>query len=156
MVEAIFALKASLSGPAGTERLAAVGLEPDDLADPVSIQKAWHGVHFVLAGTTDEPTEPPGDAVLGGRPIGEDLGYGPLRIHSAKAVARTSRALSTVDLAKLRTQVTVSDLTAARIYPEVWDTDAGALDWILDEVVTVREIYARTAAAGNAMLLFIR
>ena len=77
-VEASAAKQSGLTGPAGTERLAAAGLEPDDLSDPFSIDKAWHGVHFILANTVYEPTAPPGDAVLGGTPVGDDLGYGPV------------------------------------------------------------------------------
>jgi hypothetical protein len=109
----------------------------------------------VLARTTYEPTEPPGDAVFGGVPVGEDLGYGPLRMRNAHEVSRTAAALSELDLNVLRLETNMGDLVAAEIYPGGWDVEDGARDWIVDAVAAVRDLYVRSASAGHAMLLFI-
>jgi hypothetical protein len=154
-LEASVAKQSGLTGPAATQRLAAVGLLPTDLFDVVSIEKAWHGVHFVLARTLYEPTEPPGDAILGGSPMGEDLGYGPVRIRTAQDVARTAAALFTIDLDQLRRGINPAELDAAQIYPGGWHSEAEASAWIMHSVGIVRDLYVRSAANGHAMLLFI-
>jgi len=154
-IERSAAKQSGLTGTAGTERLAVAGLAPDDLSEPLSIEKAWHGVHFLLARTTYEPTEPPGDAVLGGMPIGEDLGYGPVRIKTPEDVTQTSSALAALDLGVLRQGIQATALTVAEIYPGGWDPDDGALDWVLDAVSELRDFYARCAVAGHGMLLYI-
>ena len=154
-VEASAAQQSGLSGSAGAHRLTSVGLSPDDLADPFSLDKAWHGVHFLLARTVYEPTVPPGDAVLGGVPFGEDLGYGPLRVKTVEQVATTSAALSALDRELLRNSVAPSELAVAEIYPGGWDSGETTVDWILDALATLRDFYARTTDSGDAMLLFI-
>jgi hypothetical protein len=147
--------QSGVTGPAGAEWLARARLTPEDLFEPFSIEKAWHGAHFALARTVYEPKEPPGDAVLGGVPIGEDLGYGPVRIKTPEEVARTFSALVPLELHALRTGLHAADLTAAGIYPGVWDSDDGALDWVIDAVSELRDFYARCASAGHGMLLCI-
>jgi hypothetical protein len=44
------------------------------------VDKAWHAIHFSLTGDPFEGRIPLNFLVTGGRSIGEDLGYGPLRI----------------------------------------------------------------------------
>lgn len=73
-VEAAAVRSALSSGAAGAQQLQQAGLTTADLDPPLSLNKAWHAVHFVLAHTQFEPTAPPGNAVLGGREVGPDLG----------------------------------------------------------------------------------
>jgi hypothetical protein len=55
--------------------------------DIVDIDKAWHGIHFVLTGEVFDGSEPLVNVVMGGVPIGdEDVGQGWARGLSAKKV----------------------------------------------------------------------
>ena len=44
------------------------------------LDKAWHGIHFLLTGSAWETTPGAGESVLGGDPVGPDRGYGPARL----------------------------------------------------------------------------
>src|ERR1700722_3238791 len=66
---------------------------PDDAADAgeayadLDVDKAWHGLHFLLTGTAWEGAPPLDFIVKGGRQIGDvDVGYGPARAFSSADV----------------------------------------------------------------------
>lgn len=68
----------------------------------IDLDKAWHGIHFLLTGSAWEGAEPLCYLVTGGHQLGdEDIGYGPARALLPHEVAAFDAALS---------QVTVDDL----------------------------------------------
>jgi hypothetical protein len=64
----------------------------------LSLDKEWHGVHYLLCGEAEPGTSLLSQAVLGGKPLGDDdegfSGYGPARFFSAREVADLHEALS--------------------------------------------------------------
>lgn len=49
----------------------------------LDLDKAWHGVHRLMTGSARPTADVASEAVFGGEPIGEDLGYGtPARLSS--------------------------------------------------------------------------
>ena len=59
------------------QRLAGPGAAPEGKHGSFSLEKAWHGVHWVLTGTVEPDGSLLGGAVLGGTEIGDDFsGYG--------------------------------------------------------------------------------
>ena len=153
-VEAAAASHANSTGSAGTRQLELAGIKPDDLDEPHSLGKGWHGVHFLLARTTGEPTPPPGDAVLGGTEVGQDLGHGPLRIMTAAEASRTAQALLQLDLAALGKNTSSTDLDNAQIYPGGWRTHE-SLQWLLDCTKDLVAYYQAAASRERGMLLFL-
>ena len=50
----------------------------------IDLDKAWHGIHYLLAGTEWEGTGPAAFLLAGGKEVGDvDVGYGPARALSA-------------------------------------------------------------------------
>src|SRR5262249_60003757 len=69
----------------------------------ISLDKAWHGLHYLLCGAAEPAPGPLGQAVIGGTEIGDDLGYGPARYFTAAQAAGIARALQAPRLeARLR------------------------------------------------------
>jgi len=63
----------------------------------LSLDKAWHGVHYVLCGEVEPGAELLSQVVLGGVELGDDegfSGYGPPRYFTAAQVAELGQALS--------------------------------------------------------------
>src|SRR5512137_2747770 len=59
------------------------------------LDKAWHGIHWLLTGSTDGGDEPFCFLMFGGEPVGDvDVGYGPARALTSQQVAAWSSALS--------------------------------------------------------------
>ena len=58
-------------------------LNPNDGEDEppnyVEVDKAWHGIHYLLTGQSQGGPEPLALAVLGGEEFGPEVGYGSAR-----------------------------------------------------------------------------
>jgi hypothetical protein len=116
----------------------------------LSLDKAWHGVHYLLCGSV-EPTETPlGQAVLGGTEVGEDFsGYGPARTFDPEQVARMAKALAAPGAEReAADRFDAARMTELQIYPFGWEDDDR--DWLLVSFRDLRGFYADAAAQGWA------
>jgi hypothetical protein len=133
-------------------------LFPEDFdSDPtVDIDKSWHAIHFLLCASPDPGTSEESKAILGGSEVGPDLGYGPLRVLPPNDVARVADVLEGIDRAALLERFDPARLTAADVYPQMWDEDDPTLEsYIGDNYETVRNLYLQGREAGQAMLLWL-
>lgn len=120
----------------------------------VSIDKAWHGLHYLLCGAPEPAPGPLGQAVFGGTEIGEDQGYGPARYFLTAQVAEIASALESPGLeAALHTRFDAAAMTQMGIYPGVWEADDR--DWLIDAFHTVRSFYAAASQAEQAVITVI-
>ena len=68
----------------------------------LNIEKAWHGIHFLLLGTPwggrfPRNKQPLWNAIMGGTALGKiDLGYGPVRYLMPSQVKDTAKALGKI------------------------------------------------------------
>ncbi|GAB2769679.1 YfbM family protein [Terrabacter koreensis] len=142
--------------------------EEDDEADgsdrpgsePIwlDLDKSWHGIHFLLTGTdwTAGDSGAAGGAILGGRPVGEDNGYGPARLLEPEAVGEVAAALGRVSDADLRARFDAGEMQRLDIYPQVWD-EPGVLDaYLMPNVARLRDFYTHAAARGEAVLISVQ
>jgi hypothetical protein len=128
--------------------------EPPNYAD---LDKAWHCIHFMLNGSAGGTDSPLSLAILGGLPVGEDMGYGPARILDPQAVARIAAALATVDDANFSARYDPEAMQAADVYLAdmcVRDGD-DALDYLLDNYRDLVAFYEAAAARGDGAILWI-
>jgi Domain of unknown function (DUF1877) len=61
------------------------GLDYGDFEPPLAISSNWDYLNEIMT-DGEEPTSP-AHFILGGTPLGEDVGYGPARLHDPAAVA---------------------------------------------------------------------
>jgi len=87
----------------------------------LDIDKAWHAIHFLLTGTAWQGDPPLNFIVTGGVELGDDLGYGPARALTSGEVRSLAAALETIPPARLLQRFDPAALTAAEIYPQIWD-----------------------------------
>ena len=114
----------------------------------LSLDKAWHGVHYLLTGDPEEST----GAVLGGTEFGEDEGYGPARYFTAPEVEQLAHALDAPGAADDVTARYNGDrMLELSIYPGGWD-EAGEREWLLGALAELREFFRDTAEAGDAIV----
>jgi Domain of unknown function (DUF1877) len=120
----------------------------------VSIDKAWHGLHYLLCGAPEPAPGPLGQAVFGGTEIGEDQGYGPARYFSPAQVAEVAIALQSPGLEReLHARFDAAAMTQMGIYPGVWERDD--YDWLIDAFHTVRDFFAEASQAEQAVVTLI-
>ena len=130
-------------------------LDSDDGETSLDLDKAWHGVHWLLTGSADETAHPTSDAILGGEPVGEDLGYGPPRLLSPARVAAVAGRLAGVGHDDLQARLDPAAMQEAGVYPDIWDEE-GVLESTLEPAVDdLRAFYAAAARAGECVILTI-
>ena len=93
----------------------------DEEGPDIDLDRAWHGIHFLLTGTARGAVGPRG-YILGGRPVGEiNVGYGPARVLTSTEVAAFDDLLQCIPDDELSQRFNPEAMTRAEIYPEIWE-----------------------------------
>jgi Domain of unknown function (DUF1877) len=125
-----------------------------ELGATLELDKAWHALHFLVAGSIEVPSTGAGACILGGDPCGADLGYGPARLHGPAAVAAIASALPTSSV--LRGRFDPDALARAQVYPGVWSKPADDLwEWLGEVYSELVDFYRDAASRGHAMALWL-
>jgi len=128
----------------------------------LDIDKAWHGIHFLLTGTAWEGDGPLAFVVNGGTPIGDedghDVGYGPARGFTSGEVREIAEALAGIDSKDLDGRFDPAAMTKAEVYPSIWDRapeEDDTLGYLREHYVVLRSFVTEAAAAGQALLVWL-
>jgi len=127
-------------------------LNGQDPAATLDLDKAWHGLHWVLTGSATPHAAPLSDALFGGEEIGEDLGYGPSYLLTADRVQVVAAALATLDPDDLRRRADPQAMDRAELYPGTWDEEDVFDEMLLPSFTGLRDFYADAARAGQAVV----
>ena len=92
------------------------------LQEPLDLEKSWHMLHYMFTGSVDD-TRSPGAALLSGEELGEDLGYGPVRLHGEKATAEFARFLQSLDPDDLTARMDTAEMASAGVYVVAGSSD---------------------------------
>jgi len=127
--------------------------------DRVDLDKAWHGIHFLLTGTAWGGTPPLSYLVVGGENVCPvDMGYGPVRLLRPPEVRAFAKALAGLDEGTLRSRFDPARMRELDIYPEIWDRPdelEDSLAYLLDNFAMLRDFVGRASEAGRALLINI-
>ncbi len=123
-----------------------------------SLEKDWHGLHYVLNGTQEGGHDILAEAILGGKEIPDEeqvMGYGPLRYLDSQRVALVAEALAGVDPSSLLAKLDWHDAEAKQIYLAHTLSDKEDWAYLPELFQQFRTFYSDAAKNGNAMLLSI-
>lgn len=136
--------------------------EPVELSVPVEdidLDKAWHGIHYLLTGTAWEGDPPLNFLVLGGEEVGNiDVGYGQARAFRSHEVVEITRAIEPITNETLESRFDASAMTKLDIYPNIWDRDSAddpVLEYCVEYFDTLKAFLGRTSQKGLGMLVYI-
>jgi hypothetical protein len=129
---------------------AGFGIGPNE--DGLNLEKSWHVLHYLLTGEAEEAPPPLGNAILGGKEIGDDLGYGPARFLTPQQVREVASALASMKKEDLASRFDLDAMIKAQIYPV---RDESELELAQEYFDDLSRYYADAAVAGNAMLLYV-
>ena len=132
-------------------------LAADEGAD-VDLDKAWHGIHYVLTGSADAGAAPLDFLLEGGRYVGdEDVGYGPAWAFTSAETKNIAAALSAVTDDQIAARYNPRAMAAAGVYPEkVWDrgeTSDEPFQYLTECLTILRATVAEAVARGHGLLL---
>jgi len=121
----------------------------------LDLDKAWHIIHFLLAGEAWGGRQPLGNAICGGTELGDvDVGYGPARFLTPAQVREVASALSDVSSTELWSRFDATAASGAQIYPAgSWTKEDG--EYVEDHFEKLKEFYAAAAQNNEAVLLYI-
>lgn len=132
--------------------------EDEDRNRVLDLDKGWHGLQFLLTGTAWEGPEPLKFLVGGGQELDNDMGYGPPRAFSNAEAQTLARALVPLTREVLAKRYDPKAMTAADIYPSIWDRTeeaAGNLEDLLRSFEKLKAFVAAGAEAGDGLLVYL-
>lgn len=144
-----------LAAPANIHELLA---SLDDSNEALSLQKSWHGLHYILTGDPVQG-DPPLDFLLaGGAEVGdEDVGYGPARIFDPTSVANIDNALTKFSETDLDARFDPAAMEVAQIYPNIWHEPRDSLRGeYVGYLETLKAYVHRAAGLDQALLITLR
>lgn len=122
--------------------------------DAVHLDKAWHGIHYLLTGSAWEGDEPLNFLLHGGDPLGDEEGDELVpRVFDLAEVRRVDAALAPLDDGQLRRRYDPRAMRQQDIYPAIWDEDE-ALPFCLEHFGALKDFVAQTARQGRGLVIF--
>jgi hypothetical protein len=130
-----------------------------DEVQGTDLDKAWHGIHYLLTGTAHEGEGPISWLLTGGEDVGDvDVGYGPARALSPAEVREFQQALAAVTPEDLRARFNPVEMRTLNIYPDIWDRDPAeddSLGYCLDYFKVLRSFVDETVSRKQALVIYL-
>jgi hypothetical protein len=90
----------------------------------LDLHKSWHVLHYLFTGTAWEGTAPANTLLIGGKEVGEDLGYGPARVIDPATTQSFARFLDGLSPGKLKSRLDMQKMSQLEIYCAEEDDEA--------------------------------
>jgi len=128
---------------------------PDMAPRTCSLEKAWHGLHYLLTGDAWGGEAPLNFIVGGGEEIeGADSGYGPPRTFSPEETRALHEAMAPITHDELWSRYDAMAMTSEGIYPTIWDEPEddlkGEYTMYFDQA---KQRIANAVSCGNGLLV---
>jgi hypothetical protein len=132
----------------------------DEERTRTDLDKAWHGIHWLLTGSAHGGKEPLCYLLAGGEQVGKvDVGYGPARALTSKQVESWNAALSQISQEELAGRFDPAAMLKADIYPEIWDRsineEEDTLEYLLQYYISLRDFVAAARKEGSGLLVYL-
>lgn len=130
----------------------------DDADSGLSLEKSWHGLHYLLTGDSMLGDPPLNFLLADGNTVGdEDVGYGPARIVDSRSVSSIDQALAAFTDADFEARLDLQAMDAAQIYPNIWGEPRDQLKQEYTGYLDALKAYVhQTSATGQSLLLALR
>jgi len=121
------------------------------------LDKAWHGIHYLLTGTGEGGEQPWAFLMDGGQPAGDiEVGYGPARLFTSEQTRSILDAVELLTVDELRARFHPDDMTAQEIYPEIWsrgEPEENTLGYLLEHFGTLLTFLRRAVETDMGIVV---
>ena len=122
------------------------------------LEKAWHGLHYLLTGTAWGGIEPCYYLLSGGEHVGNKqnhaVGNGPARILLPDQVRAFHKALAELSAEEITARFNPTEMGELHIYPEIWEEDdEQTIDWLRESFTDLQDFVQRVAQQEGAVLI---
>jgi hypothetical protein len=143
-----------LAGP--VEQVYELFRRDDPSGRVLSIEKSWHGLHYLLTGSAVRGPEPLCFLQRGGRSVGRALAYGRPRLLGGEFVCLLDAALRAIAADKLWERFDAAQFTAKAIYPNIWQEPEDQLrEEYLSYFARLTNFVSWAAARGGELLVVV-
>jgi hypothetical protein len=126
--------------------------ENDDRSS--DIDKAWHGIHYLLTGDAIYGEFPLGFILNGGKVIsGEDLPT--IRVFQPREVKLIAHALLQINWLSIRERFNPRAMREAEVYPDIWESEDEALDYLKENYEQLCNDIEAIAIKGKGLMTCI-
>ena len=123
------------------------------------IDKAWHGIHYLLTGTAREGEHPLNFIVSGGEEVGDiEVGYGPARILGPSLLGEILAALNALEEEELKKRYDPKSMKELDIYPDIWNRDPkedDGLGYCLENLSRLQEYFSRAVKKSLGVVIYL-
>lgn len=127
----------------------------------LDLDKAWEGIFFLITGQS--LAEAVGEeAPLLGILMGpteidpdQDMGYGPATYITAEQTKEIYSAIKDLTKDELSANFDPSRMAEEGIYPDIWEDDENALEYLLDYLDDLKNFYKKAVENGEAVVMFL-
>lgn len=124
--------------------------------DAFDLDKAWHGLHFLLTGTAEEVDGPAGFIIAGGDYLSHpDDDYLIVRTLNSEEVRAFDEVLSANPPERLVERFAPAALKAADVYPDIWDEGEDALEYLMGEYEILRKGVREARERGVGLITYV-
>lgn len=127
-------------------------------SDLLDIDKAWEGIIFLLTGQCLAEADHPLVAVLfSGQMVDsdQDFGYGPAHYLRPDQVAELNDQIAAITVDDLKQRYDAAQMMELGVYPEIWEDDDEAFDYISGYFTSVQQFYSDAARNQQAIITFV-
>jgi len=124
----------------------------------MDVDKAWHGIHYLLCGKQWDGDPPLSFIVCGGTSVGDvDVGYGPARVYFSNEVTEIANALEPINTDQLREKYNSEEFIENNIYPEKWEEPISeCLDnYVLHYFNELKEFILKAKNSNQGIIVFL-
>lgn len=155
---------------AADEQIAELAREPEHLEEvlgedgpDIDLDCAWHGIHFLLAGSARGTAGPRG-YILGGRLLGDPrlppcTGYASARALSSEEVALFDDLLQCISTEEFRHRFNAEALIAADVYPGIWERaqtgEEDVLAYLARHFVELKQFVSAAHRDGMGVITYL-
>lgn len=130
---------------------------PSEKPESFDVDKAWHGIHFLLTGSDWEGDGPLAFVLRGGRSINHDLGYGPPHGFTSAEVKAIDAALRAVNPDELYARADPKEFASKEIYPTIWQDEPKeeCVGYVTENLKSLKEFVTKTAQGNRALIAYL-
>lgn len=122
--------------------------KPDLSLPTFNLGRSQYILHYIFTGTADGGLFPENFLVSGGKEIGADMGYGPVRFFSSTEVEDIRHYLEHWDTQKVLTRIDIQALREMHIYPSFHFLANEELTWVTREFEQLKAYATSVGRSG--------
>jgi len=124
----------------------------------LELGKSWHILHYLMTGHNDAAPAP-GNVLLTGAPLGQDVGYGPPRLHDPAQTREFGEFLAPLEAGRVVARMQFPRLVHDRLYPLSGVPDAAEADGWREEIAgsfqRLKSYADRAAQRSNGIMTWL-